>query len=210
MLDVFPSMTRLPNIHLKRIPSDRLRSINDAGGGCVLIQSEFELNRNGMMKVKRMAIAVFGTVLCMGLSSSGIADEDSQSVIQRSVEADFADVRIDIDSAIMNGGYVVDYQANIGDMLKRTAADVGSTETVYLHAETWQFCSSILSRATMEANPANIAHCPYVIFAYETEASPGQVVVGFRTHSSDSDSSSDASLVAVDKALTEVIEEATE
>ncbi len=115
-------------------------------------------------------------------------------------------MRVDIESAIMNGGYVVDYQANIGDMLKRTAADVGSTESVYLNAETWQFCSSILSRATMEADPGNIAHCPYVIFAYETEASPGQVVVGFRAHTGDGD----ASLAAVDKALTDVIDEATE
>ena len=161
-----------------------------------------------MMNKKRTAIAIIGSVLSMGvgLSGQGMAADDSSGVIQRTVEANFVDVRIDIESAIMNGGYVVDYQANIGDMLTRTAADVGSTESVYLHAETWQFCSSILSRATMEANPANIAHCPYVIFAYETEASPGQVVVGFRAHAGDGD----ASLAAVDKALTDVIDEATE
>ncbi len=161
-----------------------------------------------MMNKKRTAIAIIGSVLSMGvgLSGQGMAADDSSGVIQRTVEANFVDVRIDIESAIMNGGYVVDYQANIGDMLTRTAADVGSTESVYLHAETWQFCSSILSRATMEADPANIAHCPYVIFAYETEASPGQVVVGFRAHAGDGD----ASLAAVDKALTDVIDEATE
>jgi hypothetical protein len=163
-----------------------------------------------MMNEKRTAMAIFGSVLLMGmgLPSLGIADDDNSGVIQRSVEADFADVRIDVESAIMNGGYVIDYQANIGDMLKRTAADVGSTESVYRHAETWQFCSSILSRAPMEANPVNIAHCPYVIFAYETEASPGQVVVGFRAHASDD--ASDATLVAVDEALTKVIDDATE
>ena len=161
-----------------------------------------------MMNKKRTAIAIIGSVLSMGmgLSGQGMAADDSSGVIQRTVEANFVDVRIDIESAIMDGGYVVDYQANIGDMLTRTAADVGSTESVYLHAETWQFCSSILSRATMEADPANIAPCPYVIFAYETEASPGQVVVGFRAHAGDGD----ASLAAVDKALTDVIDEATE
>ncbi len=162
------------------------------------------------MKKMRVAVAIFGSALCVGLSGVGIANEDSSGVIQRSVEAEFADVRVDIESAIMNGGYVVDYQANIGDMLKRTAADVGSTESVYLHAETWQFCSSILSRATMVADPSNIAHCPYVVFAYETEASPGTVVVGFRAHAGDGDAASNASLVAVDEALTEVIEEATQ
>ncbi len=164
------------------------------------------------MNKKSAAISIFGSVLFLGmsLSSPAIGADDSSGVILRSVEADFSDVLIDVESAIMNGGYVIDYQANIGDMLKRTAADVGSTESVYLNAQTWQFCSSILSRATMEANPANIAHCPYVIFAYETEASPGQVVVGFRTHKSDSDSASDESLLAVDKALTDVIDDATE
>ena len=162
------------------------------------------------MKKMRNAVAIFGSVLCMGLSSVGLANDDAAGVIQRSVEADFADVRVDVENAIMNGGYVVDYQADIADMLKRTAADVGSTESVYLHAETWQFCSSILSRATMVADPANIAHCPYVVFAYETEASPGTVVVGFRTHAGDTDEASNKSLIAVDKALTDVIEEATQ
>ena len=162
------------------------------------------------MNNKCMTMAIFGSVLLAGtgFSSLALSDETAEGVIKRSVEADFADVRIDLESAIMNGGYVIDYQANIGDMLKRTAADVGSTESIYLNAETWQFCSSILSRATMEADPVNIAHCPYVIFAYETEASPGQVVVGFRSHAGGSNS--DATLEAVDKALTEVIDEATE
>ena len=164
------------------------------------------------MNNKSAAISIFGSVLFLGMSLSSpvIGADDSSDIISRSVAAEFSDVRIDVESAIMNGGYVIDFQADIGDMLKRTAADVGSTESVYLHAETWQFCSSILSRATMEANPVNIAYCPYVIFAYETEASPGQVVVGFRAHASDSDPASDASLVAVDEALTDVIDDATE
>lgn len=160
------------------------------------------------MSKQRAAMTIIGSLLFTGMGMSGqtLAADDSSDIIQRTVEADFADVRIDLENAILNGGYVVDYQANIGDMLKRTASDVGSTDSVYLHAETWQFCSSILSRASMEANPANIAHCPYVIFAYETEASPGQVVIGFRTHAN----GDDASLTAVDKALTVVIHEASE
>lgn len=162
------------------------------------------------MKKWCSAVAIFGSVLHFGFPSVGLANDDASGVVQRSVEAEFADVRVDVENAIMNGGYVVDYQADIADMLKRTAADVGSTESVYLHAETWQFCSSILSRATMVADPVNIAHCPYVVFAYETEASPGTVVVGFRSHAGDADAASEESLVAVDKALTDVIEEATQ
>lgn len=158
-----------------------------------------------------ISIAIFMTVLVTGVvvSGQGMADEHPSGVVTRSVDADFADVRVDVENAIMNGGYVIDYHSNIGDMLSRTAADVGTEESIYRHAETWQFCSSILSRATMAVDPVNIAYCPYVVFAYETEAEPGQVVVGFRAHVDDDAVERDASLVAVDQALTVVVEEAT-
>jgi hypothetical protein len=32
----------------------------------------------------------------------------------------------------------------------------------------------------MEADPANIAFCPYVIFIYEAADRPGETVVGYR------------------------------
>lgn len=92
----------------------------------------------------------------------------------------FADVAADLEDAIINRGYVVDYHGLIGDMLKRTAADVGSSVALYKDAEFFQFCSAVVSRTAMEADIENIAFCPYVLFVYEPEAAPGSVTVGFR------------------------------
>ncbi|MCV0396271.1 MAG: DUF302 domain-containing protein [Rhizobiaceae bacterium] len=103
-----------------------------------------------------------------------------EPVSVRSVEAEFTDVVTDLEDAVINRGYVVDYHGYIGEMLQRTAEDVGSEKQLYRNAEFIQFCSAVLSREMMEADIGNIAFCPYVLFAYETEAEPGKVVVGFR------------------------------
>lgn len=97
-----------------------------------------------------------------------------------SVEAPFEQVAGDLEDAIVNRGYVVDYHGFIGDMLKRTSSDVGGSTALYRDAEFFQFCSAVVSRKAMEAEIGNIAFCPYVLFAYEAESDPGTVVVGFR------------------------------
>jgi hypothetical protein len=51
---------------------------------------------------------------------------------------------------------------------------------LYRNAEFLQFCSAVVSRNAMEADIANIAFCPYIVFAYEAETKPGEVVIGFR------------------------------
>lgn len=103
-----------------------------------------------------------------------------EGVTTFNVEADFASVAADLGDAIVNRGYVVDYHGYIGDMLKRTADDVGGQKALYRNAEFFQFCSAVVSRKAMEADIGNIAYCPYVVFAYEAEDAPGEVVVGFR------------------------------
>ena len=71
-------------------------------------------------------------------------------------------------------------EGNIAAMLGRTAVELGATETVYNRAEFIAFCSSRYSRAMMEADATNIAFCPFVVFAFETKAKPGEIVVGYR------------------------------
>lgn len=110
-------------------------------------------------------------------AAPAVADEQ---VTTRKVEAAFEDVAVDLQDAIINRGYVVDYHGFIGEMLKRTASDVGGEENLYRNAEFFQFCSAVVSRKAMEADIGNIAYCPYVLFAYEAESQPGEVVVGFR------------------------------
>jgi len=92
----------------------------------------------------------------------------------------YADVRFELENAIINEGLKVDYVGNIADMLTRTGPDVGSNVPVYRNAEFFTFCSAKLSRAMMEADPANMAQCPYVIFVYQRAATVNEVTIGYR------------------------------
>ncbi|MFN0263418.1 DUF302 domain-containing protein [Tepidamorphus sp. 3E244] len=118
----------------------------------------------------------FGAALTFAATTAQAMD----GVTTMEVDADFATVAQDLNDAIVNKGYVVDYHGFIGDMLKRTAEDVGATETIYKDAEFFTFCSAVVSREVMEVEIGNIAFCPYVLFVYEAAATPGTVTVGFR------------------------------
>lgn len=127
-----------------------------------------------------------------------------------STEGEFEDVKFFVRDAVISQGLVIDYQGRIGEMLARTRADVGSTKVIYRHAEFILFCSAVISRATMEADPANISFCPYIVFYYELESEPEKVYVGYRRPLIVGSEASKKSLAAVDKLLHAVIREATE
>jgi uncharacterized protein (DUF302 family) len=124
------------------------------------------------------------------------------------VEGDFEDVRLDLENAIVNRGLVIDYEAFVGDMLNRTAEDVGAERQVYTRADTLQFCSAILSRRTMEADPVNLAFCPYIVFAYEEADAEGTIHVGYRRLPEAGDEESRASLFEVNALLDEIVRDA--
>jgi len=51
----------------------------------------------------------------------------------------------------------------------RSLVKVGSDKMLFKEAEIFVFCSAVVSREVMEADPMNIAHCPYGIFVVETD-----------------------------------------
>lgn len=130
------------------------------------------------MKLNQLlnAAAVLVT-LSMSAAAAQATDDDVRQLTSKS---SFADVVSNVEDAIINRGYVLDYRGRLGDMLKRTERDVGGTKDIYKNAEFLQFCSAVLSRKAMEADPKNIAYCPYVIFVYETENDKGAVNLGYR------------------------------
>lgn len=91
----------------------------------------------------------------------------------------FEDATFAVESAIIGRGLVIDYVSHTGEMLNRTGADVGSTKELFNEADIFLFCSAAISRKVMEADPMNIAHCPYGIFVADQG---GQVMVGYRTY----------------------------
>jgi len=117
---------------------------------------------------------------CLVALLPAVAPAQGAGVTTYPVEAAFDDVAFGIETAIVGRGLVVDHVSHVGEMLNRTAADVGATVQVYEHGNVYLFCSAVLSRKMMEADPDNIAHCPYSVFAYELAGSPGTVHVGYR------------------------------
>ncbi len=92
-------------------------------------------------------------------------------------EDSFDDASFAVEQAIVGQGLVIDYVSRVGDMLNRTGADVGSDIMIYDKADIFIFCSAVVSRKVMEADPMNIAHCPYGIFVTDRG---GEVAIGYR------------------------------
>ncbi len=92
-------------------------------------------------------------------------------------DGSFDDATFGVENAIIDHGLVIDYISHVGEMLSRTQTDVGSDVTLYDNAQIFVFCSAVLSRKMMEADPTNIAFCPYGVFVADTD---GAVTVGYR------------------------------
>ncbi|MBE0412726.1 DUF302 domain-containing protein [Yoonia sp.] len=117
------------------------------------------------------------------LISAAIALLAGQAVAQDATtypfDGSFADATFAVENAIIGKGLVIDYVSHVGEMMNRTAADVGSDVTIFDAANVFLFCSAQLSREVMETDYMNIAHCPYGIFVAERE---GEVMVGYRNY----------------------------
>lgn len=135
--------------------------------------------------------------------------ENPHPVVSYSRRARFDEVRDDLKLAIEGKGLVIDYHAFVNRMLERTAKDVGPARDLYADAEGFVFCSAVLSRKTMEADPANVAFCPYSIVVYATAQDPGTVHVAYRRPwRPDGSAASKAALMDVERLLDEVAREA--
>ncbi len=150
--------------------------------------------------LKRVSVA-----LLLAMAATAVSAQDMRAY---SKKAAFEDVKFDLTNAIVAGGFTIDYNGQIGSMLERTGADVGSTKPIYKHAEFFTFCSAKLSRQMMEADLANIGFCPYVIFIYEAADKPGVTVVGYRRPTPSGNDASRKALAAVDTLLDGLVKEA--
>jgi len=101
------------------------------------------------------------------------------AAVSYSFDGAYDDAKFAVESAIVGKGLVIDYVSHVGEMLARTGADVGSETMLFENAEIFVFCSASLSRKVMEANPANIAFCPYGVYVAERE---GAVTIGYRSY----------------------------
>ena len=125
--------------------------------------------------MKRFALSL---ALALAAAQPVLAAGDDVFTVE--TDQSFADTAQAAQDAIVNKGFKIDYHGFIGEMLKRTAGDVGATKALYKDAEFFTFCSAVVSRKVMEGDIGDIAYCPYVVFVYEKAETPGKVTVGFR------------------------------
>lgn len=159
-----------------------------------------------LRKSVQTVAAAAGILIC-GTAVSA-AQSVPEGVTAYEASAAFDDIRFDLENAIVNRGLVIDYVSHIGDMLERTAQDVGGKKQIFANAQAMLFCSANLSRKAMEADPANIAYCPYTLFVYETADAPGKVTVGFRKLAETGSDASRAAIADVNALLDAIAREA--
>ena len=115
------------------------------------------------------------TILLAGLAHAALAND---TVTYEVTNQSYDDVMFGLENAILDFGLVISEHNHVGDMLERTKADLGATETIYAYADVFGFCSVPLSRAAMLEDPMNIRFCPYNIYMYQiSEDSP--VIIGY-------------------------------
>ena len=113
--------------------------------------------------------------LSLGLATAAYAGEP----VTVPFDGSFDDATFAVESAILDQGLVIDHVSRVGAMLARTGADVGSDRELFKDADVFIFCSAVVSREVMEADPLNLAYCPYGIFVAETDDG---VMVGYRSY----------------------------
>ena len=115
------------------------------------------------------------TILLAGLAHAALAND---TVTYEVTDQSYDDVMFGLENAILDFGLVISEHNHVGDMLERTKADLGATETIYTYADVFGFCSAPLSRAAVLEDPMNIRFCPYNIYMYQiSEESP--VIIGY-------------------------------
>jgi len=121
---------------------------------------------------------MFKTLLTFVAAISIPTALSAQDRLSIKVSESFDDMAFAVENAILNHGLVIDSVSHVGDMLARTAEDVGAENDIYVNARTYNFCTAVLSREVMTIDPTNISYCPYSIYVFTTTKDPDVTVIG--------------------------------
>lgn len=150
----------------------------------------------GLREGNMMRRLILAATLTLAAGAGSAADQTTTYPF----DGDFQDATFAVENAIISRGLVIDHVSHVGDMLTRTASDVGSSEKLFDGADIFLFCSAQISRQVMEAEPMNIAHCPYGIFVTDQD---GAVQIGYRNYP-------EGAMQAVQALLDEIVQAALE
>jgi uncharacterized protein (DUF302 family) len=149
---------------------------------------------------------LMATLLFAGSVHGALAADDHMVVFTKT--GNFDDVRDDVKMAITDRGMVINNVSHVGEMLERTGKDLGDSKQIFVKAEALEFCSAVVSRKMMEADPDNIVFCPYVISVYVVPGKPKEVRVAYRKPQIVGSPASQKALKVVDELLSGIVKDA--
>lgn len=163
--------------------------------------------------MKQFLKTILSALILLTATTLGTQAGDGLGYKSVTAKGEFDSVFVDVQDAIVNKGYTIDYVGHFNQMLKRTSKTVGSvTEkgslSPYKHAKFMQFCSALLTHEAISANPQNIAICPYVVFVYEEKTDPGLIHVGYRRPVAGPSKRTRKAIEKIEAMLTSIITEA--
>lgn len=166
--------------------------------------------KNSLLCVAGLALLITACKPAPSQQATAVSKQaaaDSYRVI-RSKPGRFDDVKEFLVLALQDRGLKVNNLSHISDMLQRTGKDIGRTTPIYEKAEAIEFCSAVVSRDMMEADPDNIVFCPYIIFVYVKASEPGKVYVSYRKPEYTGNAATDPTLKAVEDLVKGIIADA--
>jgi uncharacterized protein (DUF302 family) len=141
------------------------------------------------------------------ITANAVADG---AVVVRPIAGNFKEIRDRVVFAVESQGLVVDHTAKVGDMLSRTGKDLGENQAVFGEAEVLEFCSALLSRSMVQADPQLLAFCPYGIAVYTLPGDLRTTYVSYRRLVTDVASPVQRSVLErVESLLEAIVEEAS-
>lgn len=139
-------------------------------------------------------------LLCLPLSA--LADESYAVVFK--TQGTFQDVRDALEMSIEGKGIKINHTNKIAEMLERTGKDLGATKQVYVTGEQFEFCSAVISRRMMEADPNAMTLCPYIVSVY-TVPNDKNVYIAYRKPPTTRNPALKKALADVENLLNEIV-----
>ena len=157
--------------------------------------------------MRKSVILTLALTFMLGAGPSW-SEEENGSVVVYPADSDFEDVVENIKMGVEDRGMLVSGTLHVQEMLARTGKDLGFDKNVYLHAESVEFCSALMSHRMVAADPRNLVICPFTIAAYELAAEPGQVYIAYRKQflTGDADEATKAVMTMLDDIAREAAE----
>lgn len=127
----------------------------------------------------RPRAALAALLACAGLAA--LPPAAAQSLVVHALQAAaFDDVHLALSDAIAEQGVAHPSESDFGDLLARTAPDLGHRADLYLQARQLSFCSTPVAAQLATESPHKLLYCPLAIAVYRLPAEPGTVFLSYR------------------------------